>query len=138
MQKRAGQDERRRVAACYLLIEQATEAIAGYYTLSAGSVLLTDLPDATAKQLPRYPTVPVVRVGRLAIDRNFHGQGLGGALLADGIHRAATSDIGAFAILVDAKDDAAVAFYKHHGFIAYESQPQVLFLPISAAIKQME
>jgi len=137
LQKQAGQDQRRRVAACYLLVEQATEAIAGYYTLSAGSVLLADLPDATARKLPRYPTVPVVRIGRLAVDQSFRRQSLGGVLLSDGIIRTATSDIGAFAVLVDAKDQDATAFYTHHGFTPFASEPQVLFLPLSDAIKRL-
>lgn len=66
LQKQAGQDERRRVAACYLLLEQLTGEIVGYYTLSAGSILLADLPEKLSKKLPRYPTVPVVRIGRFS------------------------------------------------------------------------
>lgn len=137
LQKRAGQDERRRIAACYLMIEQITESIAGYYTLSASSILLADLPKKIIKKLPRYPTVPVVRVGRLAVAHSFQGQGLGGVLLWDAIHRTATSDIAAVAVVVDAKDDLAVAFYQHYGFTPFESAPQVLFLPISEPIKRL-
>ena len=83
LQRQAGQDVRRRITACYLLIEQSSRAVAGYYTLSAGSVLLADIPEPIAKKLPRYPTVPVVRIGRLAIDRAYQGQKLGSVLVAD-------------------------------------------------------
>ena len=85
LKTQAGQEVRRRVTACFLLVEQASEAIAGYYTLSAGSVLLSDLPEATAQKLPRYPTVPIVRIGRLTIDFRYQGKKLGGVLLYDAI-----------------------------------------------------
>lgn len=138
LEKQAGQEVRRRVTACYLLIEQASKAIAGYYTLSAGSVLLSDLPEATAKKLPRYPTVPVVRIGRLAVDRRFQGQKLGSVLLYDAVKRSAAGQIGVFAVVVDAKDDTAVAFYERHGFTAFASAPRVLFLPVTEGLKQLK
>lgn len=58
---------------------------------------LADLPASTARKLPRYPTVSAVRMGRLAVDQAHKGQGLGGALLADALHRAARSEIAAYA-----------------------------------------
>jgi ribosomal protein S18 acetylase RimI-like enzyme len=137
LQRQAGQDVRRRITACYLLIERSTDAIAGYYTLSAGSVLLADLPEPTAKKLPRYPTVPIVRIGRLAVDQRFRGQKLGAALLFDAIKRIAVSEIGAYAVVVDAKDDAAVSFYERHGFTAFASAPRVLYLSISEGVRRM-
>jgi GNAT superfamily N-acetyltransferase len=79
--RQAGQDVRRRVSACYVAVEVSSGKIAGYYTLAAGGVPLSDLPEALTKRLPRYPSVPVARVGRLAVDQAFHGQKLGGALL---------------------------------------------------------
>jgi ribosomal protein S18 acetylase RimI-like enzyme len=70
-------------------------------------------------------------MGRLAVDQEFEGQGLGGALLADALDRAARSEIAAFALMVDAKDDAAAAFYRHHGFIALPDSSLTLFLPLA-------
>jgi GNAT superfamily N-acetyltransferase len=99
-------------------VQDAAQRIAGYYTLASASLLLADLPASTGKKLPRYPTVPAVRMGRLAVGRAFKGQGLGGALLADALDRSARSEIAAYALMVDAKDEAAAAFYQHHGFIA--------------------
>jgi ribosomal protein S18 acetylase RimI-like enzyme len=72
-----------------------------------------------------------VRMGRLAVDRAFKGQGLGGALLGDALTRAARSEIAAYALVVDAKDDMAAAFYRHHGFIALPETPLTLFLPLA-------
>lgn len=130
LREQATQDIRRRVAACFVALADG-QRIAGYYTLASASVLLADLPAGTGKKLPRYPTVPAVRMGRLAVDQVFKGQGLGGALLADALDRAARSEIAAFALMVDAKDDAAVAFYRHHGFIALPDSPLTLFLPLA-------
>jgi ribosomal protein S18 acetylase RimI-like enzyme len=107
------------------------QRIAGYYTLASASLLLADLPASTRRKLPRYPTVPAVRMGRLAVDQAFKGQGLGGALLADALERAARSKIAAFALMVDAKDEAAAAFYQHHGFIALPDSTLTLFLPLA-------
>jgi hypothetical protein len=75
--------------------------------------------------------VPAVRMGRLAVDLSFKGQGLGGALLADTLDRAARSEIAAYALMVDAFDEIAVAFYKHHGFIALADSTMALFLPFA-------
>lgn len=128
------QDARRRVAACFVALTDE-QRIAGYYTLASSSLLLADLPSSIGKKLPRYPTVPAVRMGRLAVDQAFKSQGLGGALLADALERATQSEIAAFALMVDAKDDAAVAFYRHHGFIALPGSPRTLFLPL-ATVRQ--
>ena len=124
------QDIRRRVAACFVALADG-QRIAGYYTLTSASLLLADLPASAGKKLPRYPTVPAVRMGRLAVDQEFKGQGLGGALLADALDRAACSEIAAFALMVNAKDEAAAAFYRHHGFIALPDSPLTLFLPLA-------
>ena len=114
--RQASQDIRRRVSACYVAVEIASGKIAGYYTLAAGGVPLIDLPEALSKRLPRYPSIPVARIGRLAVDQTFHGKKLGGALLADAAMRATRSEVAVFALVVDAKDDTAEAFYRHHGF----------------------
>lgn len=130
LREQIGQDVRRRVAACFVALVDGTR-IAGYYTLASASLLLVDLPASTGKKLPRYPTVPAVRMGRLAVDQAFKGQGLGGALLADALDRAARSEIAAFALMVDAKDEAAAAFYRHHGFVALPNSSLTLFLPLA-------
>ena len=131
LREQVTQDIRRRVAACFVALRDG-QRIAGYYTLASASLLLVDLPARTGKKVPRYPTVPAIRMGRLAVDQEFKGQGLGGALLADALYRAVRSEIAAFALIVDAKDEAATAFYRHHGFIALPDSLS-MFLPLATA-----
>ncbi len=127
--RQAMQDVRRHASACYLAVAGKTGQVAGYYTLSAGGVPLTELPDAFRKRLPRYPSVPVARTGRLAVDKAFHGQKLGSALLADAAIRALRSELAA--LVVDAKDHAAEAFYLHHGFQRFGSATRQLIVSLT-------
>lgn len=128
--RQASQDVRRRVSACYVAIEVASGKLAGYYTLAAGGVPLNDLSPDLTKHLPRYPSVPVARVGRLAVDNAFHGRKLGAALLADAAVRAARSEVAVFALVVDAKDDSAADFYRHHGFEAFGGKARQLIVSL--------
>lgn len=132
LREQVTQDIRRRVAACFVALTEGRR-IAGYYTLASASLLLAALPVGLGKKLPRYPTVPAVRMGRLAVDQAFRGQGLGGALLADALDRATRSEIAAYALMVDAQDDPAAAFYRHHGFLALPDSSWTLFLPLATA-----
>lgn len=134
LRSQVGQDVRRRVASCFVLLD-GTGRVAGYYTLAAASVVPADLPDEVARRLPRYPSLPAYRIGRLAVDLAMHGQKLGAALLADALRRALRAEAAAVAMLVDAKDEQASAFYRHHGFLALAGQPLALFLPLSTAAK---
>ena len=134
LREQVSQDTRRRVAACFVALAEG-QRIAGYCTLASTSIRLTDLPASTGKKLPRYPTVPAVRMGRLAVDQAFKGRGLGGALLADALTRAVRSEIAAFALVVDAKDETAAAFYRHHGFLALPDATLTLFLPLASVLK---
>ena len=128
--RQATQDVRRRASACYVAVEAGSGKVAGYYTLAAGGVPLTDLPEALTKRLPRYPSVPVARVGRLAVDQQFHGQKLGGALLADAAVRALRSEVAVYALVVDAKDGASEAFYRHHGFEGFGTKGRQLIVSL--------
>lgn len=130
------QDVRRRVTSCFVAVDK-NQQIAGYYTLASTSVVLSDLPAAIVKKLPRYPSVPAVRMGRLAVDKRFKGKGLGGALLADALARACNAEIAAFALVVDAKDESASRFYRHHGFIGFSEAPLAFFLPLATARAQI-
>lgn len=129
-QTQVGQDIKRRVTACFVATDTQGH-IAGYYTLASASVLLTDLPDAVVKKLPRYPSVPAVRMGRLAVNQLYKGKGLGAALLADALRRAVTAEIAAYALVVDAKDENAASFYAHHGFMALPDQPLFMFISLA-------
>lgn len=129
--EQVSQDVRRRVATCFVALTD-DQRVAAYYTLASASVPLTALPVDVVKKLPRYRAVPVVRMGRLAVDQVFKGQGLGGAMLADALMRVMRSEIAAYALLVDAKDESAARFYRHHGFIALPESPLTLFLPLAS------
>jgi GNAT superfamily N-acetyltransferase len=127
---------RRRTSAFYVAIDEETTTLAGCYTLAADSVPVTDLPEALVKKLPRYPLVPVARVGRLAVSLTFRKRQLGAALLWDAASRAMRSGMGVFALVVDAKDETAAAFYKHHGFVGFSSNPLAFVLPIATLAKK--
>ncbi|GAA0329968.1 hypothetical protein GCM10009087_45200 [Sphingomonas oligophenolica] len=114
--ERATQDVRRRVASCFVAIDE-TEAAAGFYTIAATSLVLDKLPPEQAKRLPRYPVVPAVLLGRLAVASTHQGKRLGGALVADALLRATQSEIMAYAMVVEAKDEQAARFYEHLGFL---------------------
>lgn len=133
----AGQDARKNMAAPFVLI-LPDGMIGGYYTLSSTAVNLAELPDETARRLPRYPLVPATLLGRLAVDRRFQGRGYGRFLLADALLRAVRSEIASFAVIVDAKDDAARRFYERESFLPLLDQPVKLFRPMADLAKLFE
>lgn len=130
-QNQVSQDVKRRVASCFVALA-ADDSVAGFYTLAATSVALVDLPASNAKKLPRYPLVPAVRMGRLAVSSVHQGLSLGAALLANALQRTASADIAAYAFVVDAKDSQAARFYAHHGFISLPDAALTLFLPLAS------
>lgn len=138
LQRQARQDADRNVAVTYVLVRaDAPSTIAGFYSLCALAVRLEDLPVATAKKLPRYPLVPVTLLARFAISQRHQGQRLGEYLLMDALQRCLEQSrrVASAAVIVDAKDQAAKAFYERYGFIAFPSQPLRLFLPMRTIAK---
>lgn len=131
------QDIRRRVSNCFVACEEA-ETIAACYTFAAASFPLSDLPPEQTKRLPRYGVLPAGLIGRLAVDQRFRGRRLGSALIIDAARRAAGADPAIFALVVDAKDEAAVAFYEHLEFRRFVSRPMSLYLPIATALKAIQ
>jgi len=115
------------------VVEVATGSVAAYYTLSAASIPLLDLSLDERKRLPRYPTLPAVRIGRLAVDQRFQRRGLGELMLVNAVHRTIQDAAAAFALLVDAKNDRAAAFYRRYGFRPIVDKPRTLFLPLATA-----
>lgn len=136
-QTRVSQDVRRNYASCFVAVDKQNERVAGYYTLSMGSIDLDQLPESVAKKLPRYSQAPVARLGRLAIDLDYQGQRLGASLLADAVYRVAQSEVAAYAVVVDALDAKAARFYEHFGFLKLARDPRTLFLPLSTAVKKL-
>jgi GNAT superfamily N-acetyltransferase len=135
LRTQVSQDMRRRIASCFVAIESATGRLAAYYTIASASVPTVDLPAGLTRRLPRYPSLPAVRIGRLAVDLAFRGFGLGGALLADALARTLQAPPAVYTLLVGAKSDAAAAFYRHYGFLPLATQPRTLFLPLATAEK---
>jgi ribosomal protein S18 acetylase RimI-like enzyme len=135
LRAQAGQDMRRRIANCFVAAPLDTTSVAGYYTLSAASIPVVDLPEDVSRRLPRYPVIPAALIGRLAVDRQYRRRGLGAALLFDALERAIRADAAVFAVIVDAKDETAAAFYARYGFRRFASRSQRLFLPIATATK---
>jgi GNAT superfamily N-acetyltransferase len=129
----ATQDMRRRISNCFVACD-SSGTIAGYYTFAAGSLPLGDLPIELTKRLPRYGVVPAGLIGRLAVDQRFRGRRLGSALVMDAARRASIADPAIFALIVDAKDEAAGAFYRHLAFQPFCSRPMSFFLPIATAM----
>lgn len=139
--RQVSQDIGRRLTACFIALCGDSDRIAGFYTLSACHIALPDLPAEITAKLPPYPAVPAARIGRLAVDRDFRVQGVGSLMLVDAARRVIESDIAAFALIVDAKDEDAVAFYLHHGFsrLDLEGTGRTQFTPlkgIAARLKQ--
>lgn len=127
----ASQDVRRRVARVFIATPRDDLGrLAGFFSLSAGSVSCEDLPREMVRKLPRYP-VPVALLGRLAIDRTFQGQGLGSILLSDACQKVvqASHALAIAAIVVDAKDASAATFYRHFGFLPLPGRVDRLLLP---------
>jgi GNAT superfamily N-acetyltransferase len=81
--------------------------------------------------------VPAALLGRLAVAQTYQGKGLGGVLLADAVLRTARAELGVFAMLVDAKDEAAQRFYEHYGFTLLQGAERRLCLPIATALRNL-
>ena len=137
--RRASQDERRDIARVFVAIDDEL-GIVGFYSLSSYSLALDDLPEDIARKLPRYDAIPAARIGRLARDERVRGQGVGELLLADAVRRilGAARSVAVFAIVVDAKDDTAVAFYRRFGFQPFPLRPNRLFLVTATALAALE
>ena len=131
---RAGQDEKRNVARVFVAVDDQG-GIVGFYSLSSFTLAIADLPPEHAKRLPRYDAIPAALIGRLARDEKARGQGLGDLLLADAVRRVieASRSLAVFAIVVEATDDKATAFYRDFGFERFPNRPLRLFMPASEA-----
>lgn len=113
MQKQASQDMKRGFATIIVASDNNfPDCIVGFYTLSAASIVLHSLPENVARKMPRYPTVPAVRLGRLAVHEDFQGQHIGSLLLLDALRRSCQNELAWAVFLVDAKNDQVANFYK--------------------------
>ena len=137
LQRQARQDAQNKVAAAFVAVLPPGNQVLGFYTLSASTLNAADVPPEMAKKLPRYPQLPVTLLGRLAVDQYYKGQALGQFLLMDALYRSqrVAADIAAMAMVVDAKDAAAMRFYQHFGFLPLNASGNKLFLPMATVVK---
>lgn len=129
----SGQEARRHVAVTFVLVDDTSKTIAGFYTLSSTSIEAGELPHELANKLPKYPILPATLLARLAVDKRCQGKKLGELLLVDAMKRSlkVSYEIGSIAMVVDAKDENAIAFYKKYGFIQFTAYSNKLFLPMA-------
>jgi GNAT superfamily N-acetyltransferase len=122
--------QRADLARTYLALEDDT--VAGYVSLTTGSVRHDEAPKRYTRSMPRYP-IPTILIARLAVDDRHQGRQLGSRLLAEGLRRAvAASDAAAARLVaVDAIDDRAAAFYRDRGFIDLPENPLRLYRKIA-------
>ncbi len=113
------------------ILKNTHEKIIGFYTLSTGNVKFSTFPPSIQKKLPKYP-VPIIRIGRLAVDNSMQGKGVGASLLKDALQRCLmlSEDVGIFAVVVEAKHKKAKAFYLKYGFREFNDEMLKLFLSI--------
>jgi GNAT superfamily N-acetyltransferase len=132
----ARQDVDRDLSACFVLIDD-TDAIKGYYTLSANSIKKDSFPENLSKKLPSsYQDLPTVLLGRLAIDKSLQGHGYGEIILIDALKRCfeISESLGTIAIVVDPIDEKAQRFYERYGFIQLPNSGK-MFLPMKTVLK---
>ena len=130
LRRQAGQQQRRGFGKTYVALAGNGLEVIGFVTVSVGQVAARALP-ANLK-LPRYPA-PMLRIGRLAVDRREQGKGIGQDLLAFALHLALefSERVGLYAVVVDAKDEQAAAFYRRLQFEPTLDDGLCLFLPLS-------
>lgn len=139
LQQLARKDAERHIAAAFVMVEEsAPTKIIGYYTLSAFAVEVDELPEAQQKKLPRYPRLPATLLGRLARDERHLGTGT--LLLMDALARAyrQSGQVASLAVVADAKDDAALKFYRRFGFANLGNHANRVFLPMGTIAKLIQ
>ncbi|MFA7326632.1 MAG: GNAT family N-acetyltransferase [Candidatus Kapaibacterium sp.] len=132
LHKQANQDIKRKLTACFVLLDEGKELIKGYYTLSNNSIPLNKIPTDFKKKLPKsYTSIPTTLLGRLAVDERYKEQGLGKLLLVDALRRSyeISGSVGSYAVIVDPIDQSAVEFYTKYGFILIPGSGK-MFLPM--------
>ncbi len=132
LQQIARQHIAKGISKTFVLVDEhaaAPKPVRGFFTISLCQVLGQQVPAKWAKKLPEQ--IPAMRLGRLAVARTQHGAGYEKALLVEALHRIArVADLaGGIGLFVDAKDEAAAAFYAHFGFEPTPSGPLTLFMP---------
>jgi GNAT superfamily N-acetyltransferase len=120
LKNQAGQDVKRKLSACFVMIEKEINVVQGYYTLSSNSIPINKFSEKIQKKLPgSYNSIPATLLGILAVDIKFQGRGIGKILLIDALKRSyeISKIIGSFGVVVDPIDKEAERFYEKYDFI---------------------
>lgn len=135
LKKYAWQNQKKRYSITFVATLENSKEIVGYYSTSASSIEFANIPEFLAKKLPKYPA-PVMLIGQLAVDWQMQGRGLGKVLLMHALSRAVriSSEMGIFAVRVDAMDREAKDFYGQYGFVPLKDAESSLILPIATII----
>ena len=117
----------------FISVERESGVVAGYYCLSSHSISRDEMPGSIRRNAP--DPIPVILIGRLAVDSRFARQGLGYSLLRDALTKAveAANIVGSRAIVVDALDDEAVTFYEKFGFRLMPGSARALYITMEDA-----
>jgi GNAT superfamily N-acetyltransferase len=135
LKRRALDNERAHASRTYVVAVGVR--VVGYHALANGAVALADAPGRIRRNMP--DPIPVMVIGRLAIDQAYRSRGLGQGLLRDAVLRTlqAAEISGIRAILVHAISEEAKRFYVRHGFIESAVAPMTLMLPIAVAEREL-
>jgi GNAT superfamily N-acetyltransferase len=127
LKKYARQNDEKGLGRTFVAVKPGDPAIIGYYTIASGAVSFDTVPE----KLPRYP-IPVAHLGRLAVDKQAKGQGVGAFLLIDALRRITqvADQMGIYAVEVYALNESAKQFYLKYGFTPLEDDPLHLYLPM--------
>ena len=131
LKDRAGQFERRDLSRTFGATRPAEPLVLGYYAISTHRVIFDALPEPDAKGLPRLD-IPVVLIGRLAVDQSVQNQGLGAFLLIDALRRSLqiSEPMGIHSVHADALDDNFRSFPLKFGFRSLRDNARYLLLPM--------
>lgn len=119
LKRQANQDIKRKLSSCSVLVDEQN-VVKGYFTLSANSIRRQDLTEELIKKLPpSYSDLPVILLGRIAIDKSIQGNGFGENLLLHALKKCLdlSNQLGILAVVVDPIDSKAISFYKSYSFI---------------------
>jgi predicted GNAT family N-acyltransferase len=127
---RASQELKKKVSTPFVLTDSPERQVMGYYCLSSYSIAFADIEVSASKKLPRYPLLPAIMLGRLAVDSGQQGKGYGDLLIADALKRSLnlSKQLASYAVVVDAISQDAVRFYRQYGFVEFPDEPMKLYI----------
>jgi predicted GNAT family N-acyltransferase len=127
---RASQELKKRISTPFVLTDSPDRQVLGYYCISSYSIAMVEIEASIAKKLPRYPLLPAILIGRLAVDSGQQGKLYGKRLLLNALKRSfdSSKQVATIAVVVDAKGDDAVSFYHRYGFTKFQTNPLKLYI----------